>query len=641
MPTSKIVFFSIIGEVMCGIAGIFYFDRVESTELQTQKMTGMLNLIRHRGPDDYGIESVSDRLILGHRRLSIIDVSKSGHQPMTDHEGRNWIAFNGEVYNYIEIRRELISAGYEFSTDTDTEVVLTAYEYWGTGCFAKFNGMWAIAIWDAKRDKLILSKDRSGMKPLYYFMNNEMIIFASEFKAVAFAMERSGIALTYNMEKIAHFINRGQYANVINHCDEHPFEQIQDFKHNHYMEIDAKGRSSLKSYWNLHERSLHLRELTSKLSFQDKSLLLKETLYQSVKRHLRSDVPIGISLSGGLDSSAIAAFASDIHPTILNTYSIDYYQYECGEGHFARQINELYQFKSNMIHVDGRDFLDDLEHLIWMREIPSNTYALISMWNVMKSATKDITVLLSGQGSDEILAGYHYYYSTYLSDVYAANNSLKEVRAALVDIKDKTEPYLYNHIEQTALNIAGHHQRQNQFSGGFESLLDNHLHQSMSNLSLPRLLMNEDRCSMAFSIESRLPFLDHELLELCFALDYSDKIYGGWTKYILRDVMNPFLPNDVCWRKEKKGYATPFAHWIIQNDGFTDTLRGALKIDSLVDKKQLRGFLNKIDALKKSKTVPDANMTSMLWRLINLELWLKNYRKNVISTTDDRVIQQG
>ena len=624
---------------MCGIAGIFYFDNVESKEQQAKKMAGMLNLIRHRGPDDYGIESVSERLILGHRRLSIIDVSKSGHQPMTDHGRRNWIAFNGEVYNYIEIRRELISVGYEFSTDTDTEVVLTAYEHWGTRCFAKFNGMWAIAIWDANRDHLILSKDRSGMKPLYYFMNKEFIIFASEIKSVAFAMEQSGVKMSYNFEKIAHFINHGQYGGFIDHYNEHPFEQIQDFKHNHFMVIDILGRSQLETYWSLHEQSRVLRDLTSKLSFQDKSILLKETLYQSVKRHLRSDVPIGISLSGGLDSSAIAAFASDIHPTILNTYSIDYYQYDCGEGHFAREINDLYQFKANMIHVNGQDFLDDLEELIWMREVPSNTYALISMWNVMKTATKDITVLLSGQGSDEILAGYHYYYSTYLSDVYAANNSLKEVREALVDIKDKTEPYLYHHIEQAAMNIAGHQQANNQFSGEFNSLLDNHLYQSTSNLSLPRLLMNEDRCSMAFSIESRLPFLDYEFLELCFALDFSDKIYGGWTKYILRDVMSPFLPNAVCWRKEKKGYATPFSHWIIQNNGFIDILKSAQKLDSFVDRKQLNIFISQLETLKMSKSIPNPQMTSLLWRLINLEIWLRTYQRNVLSATDDRVIQ--
>ena len=628
---------------MCGISGIFHFNNskyLDRIHLMKKQMIGMLNLIAHRGPDDHGIELINENLILGHRRLSIIDTSSVGKQPMVDESTKNWITFNGEIYNYVEIRQELESLGHIFKTHTDTEVILKAYAQWGVKCFSKFVGMWALAIWDEKDQKLLLSRDRNGMKPLYYYKDKDVFIFASEFKAIIYAMKLLGIDAILSTSKLQGFVAIGYYAHNRNHFQEHPFENLNDFPHNQIMAIDRTSKERYFDYWDVFDSVGKIKPMLEKMTIENRCEMLKNKLETSIKRHLRSDVPIGLSLSGGLDSSSISAIAKGLHNSQLNTYSIDYNKYDCGEGHFAKEVNEMHGFNGHLIDVNGKNFLDDLSEIIWMRDIPTNAYGLASMWNVMKRASKDVKVILSGQGADEILAGYHYYYQSYVIGEYQKNNNIDNLSQMLDQIKDKTEASIFSTLKNLAFDFNYHKKQKASYQNDFDELLDRHLYEDMDNNSLPRLLMNEDRCSMAFSLESRLPFLDHELIEFILALKVSDKINDGWTKYILRKTMDKMLPNNVCWRREKKGYATPFNHWLIENQGFKDILSNTkdLKINKYMDSQAISNLLSKIDVAKANNSVLNGNDVNQIWYCINLEIWLNEYETNIKNTNNDFVI---
>ena len=628
---------------MCGISGILHFNNskhLDRVHLMKKQMIGMLNLIAHRGPDDHGIELINDNLMLGHRRLSIIDTSSVGKQPMLDDVTRNWITFNGEIYNYVEIRQELESLGCMFKTHTDTEVILKAYAQWGVKCFSKFAGMWSLAIWDEKEQKLLLSRDRNGMKPLYYYKNKDVFIFASEFKAVICGMKLLGIEPILSTSKLQGFLTSGFYVKNTNHFQEHPFENLNDFPHNQIMVIDRTSKEKYFDYWDVFESVEKIKPILQKMTLEDRCQMLKEKLETSIKRHLRSDVPIGLSLSGGLDSSSISAIAKDLHSSQLNTYSIDYNGYACGEGHFAKEVNEMYGFNEHLINVSGKNFLDDLRDIVWMRDIPTNAYGLASMWNVMKRASQDVKVMISGQGADEILAGYHYYYQSYIIGEYQKTNDISRISQILEQVKDKTESSIFDPLKNLVFDFNYHKNIKAKYQNDFKDLLDRHLFVDMDNDSLPRLLMNEDRCSMAFSLESRLPFLDYELVEFMFALSVSDKINEGWTKYLLRKTMDKMLPNNVCWRREKKGYATPFNYWLVENNGFKDILSNtsSLKINQYVDDIMISNIVSKIDTAKAKNTILNGIDVNQAWYCMNLEIWLNEYDNKIKNIPNDFVI---
>ncbi|MGE5805916.1 MAG: asparagine synthase (glutamine-hydrolyzing), partial [Ignavibacteria bacterium] len=391
----------------------------------SEKIVQLNGLLRHRGPDDEGyvclnsrtnqysaysgddsVESIKQRfshisaanfkafnIVLGHRRLSIIDISDNGHCPMSDESGQIWITYNGEIYNYIELREELKSEGYSFKTQSDTEVIIKSYLKWGEECFNHFNGMWAMAIWDAKKNNLILSKDRFGVKPLYYLNSPDLFAFSSEIKPLLYIAPHGR---KINGKKIPFFV---LYGNRLSTEDTY-LKNINSLKPSHYL-VYGNGSAILKKYYEIPYDTDN-----SKTENQLKEELV-ELFTDSVKLRFRSDVPVGTCLSGGFDSSSIAAISNKLFGSGLNTFSAVWKQHEeCDETVYIDKVNETFGCSENKIEPDPTEFETVFERLAYYQEIPTEGPGLYPHWFVMKKAKEKVKVLLDGQGGDEVFGGY-------------------------------------------------------------------------------------------------------------------------------------------------------------------------------------------------------------------------------------------
>lgn len=582
---------------MCGIAGIL----TSQNTLDITQLQRMTDAIAHRGPDGFGHWlSTDQKVALGHRRLSIIDLTEGGKQPMHYADGRYSITFNGEIYNYLELKEQLAGKGYTFQSESDTEVLLALFHEKKEKCLQDLDGMFAFAIWDSQEKTLFCARDRFGEKPFYYeHQAGKSFTFASEMKAL-FA---GGVGKEINWSMWTIFL-QNNYA-LTNTAK--PFETFYQNVHKllpaHYLIVKPNLEIEIKSYWQLAYQNID-DQITESQAVEK----FRELFYTSVRRRLRADVPVGSSLSGGLDSSLVVCTINDLNKAQTvkqNTFSARFPGFAKDEGQFMQYVIDATNVEPHFTFPDEEGFLKSFEQLCYHQEEPFGSASIFAQWEVMRLAKeKNVTVLLDGQGADEILAGYHFYYDTFFKELFNTNVTLYEAETKIykdrypyADFKDyqaqkmlqSTLPTqkqagivqsLKNILKQTPFYTAYQKIKGTQtpdyqlFTNDFlhqtplekinfdPKKLSDALHYSTCVHGLQDLLRYADRNSMAHSREVRLPFLFHELVEFLFTLPNHFKIHEGWTKYIQRVSFPDILPKEIAWRTDKIGYEPPQASWL-------------------------------------------------------------------------------
>ena len=582
---------------MCGIAGIISVLPLSSLQVNLQEMT---SLVAHRGPDDEGfvlfgfdgeVRTMNNTHVisnrpwsagLGHRRLSIIDLSPAGHQPMSDQSGRYWIVYNGEVYNYLEVRTELVKLGRTFQTRTDSEVLLQAFIEWGPDCLSLFNGMWAFTIYDSETGSLFCARDRYGVKPFYYALKKGLFSFASEIKQLL------------SLPWVSSDCNRGQLADFFlwgleTHTNETCFSSVQSLPGAHYVELTRKdiesGNFEPHCYW----------EPSAATSMDDNSAIeaFRDLLSDSVRLRLRSDVPVGVTLSGGLDSSTVVCLAGDQkridgNKSLLNAFNVEFEGAGYSERHFAEAAANKAGAQTIILRPGQADLDRDWDRFVWHMEEPFSGLTYFSNFQIYRLIRENnIPVVLSGQGGDELLLGYERYRAydalfklRTFQPVKAFHEIMDARNHANMPLKMQVEYGLYfsfpllrairrRHLVKPILNRAFFYEHEGKTEHLRLSMIhkDRHfLQQSeLFHYQLPHLLKNEDRVSMAHSVETRLPFLDYRLLELILGQSTDILFRDGWSKYILRQAMEGIIPVEVQKRTDKMGFETPTRMLIQQN----------------------------------------------------------------------------
>jgi len=540
---------------MCGIAGVFSIHEKQSLEV-VKRMTDSL---RHRGPDGEGIwERKDGALILGHRRLAILDLTENASQPMPYAEERYHIVFNGEIYNYIELREELETQGYRFQSNSDTEVLLALYDQRKEKCLEELDGMFAFAIWDEQERSLFCARDRFGEKPFYYFFDERKgFYFASEMKALWAA----GIHKVPDPEMWENYL---QFSRVMDPKDQSRtfYKSISQLENGQYLLItSARFKPVIKKYYGID--LIRTRRLVNENDIVDE---FRALLKESVRKRLRSDVPVGSSLSGGLDSSTIVMLMDQLGngSLVQKTFSARFRDFERDEGEYISAVlDKCKSVKGFSVWPQKEEMDEVITKLIYHQEEPFISPTVFAQWKVMELARKEgVLVLLDGQGADEQLAGYLYYYNHYLSQLYHHSysefqhevSSFEELRG----IQHALHPR--NHTVKMRLGRIKRRFFKEEVLG--KDHLSRQLLISTMTFGLKELLRYADRNSMAHSVEVRLPFLDHKLVEFVFSLPDRFKLRNGWTKYILRESMKDLLPEKIAWRVGKVGYETPDSSWL-------------------------------------------------------------------------------
>jgi asparagine synthase (glutamine-hydrolysing) len=624
---------------MCGIAGVFRFDQPQVPASDLAALEHMASVQRHRGPDDSGLE-VHGRCALAAQRLSILDLSPAGHMPMHDESGRLALIHNGEVYNYVELRDELRALGHVFRSDGDTEVILRGFLQWGRACVERMVGMWAFALYDAASDSLLIARDRLGIKPIYVHETADRLVFASEIKAVVSYLRHHGEAVQANESSIATYAATG----LVDGLEDTFFAGIRRFPSASTMLVRADGVHSTR-YWDLAARASIVRDRLNGAT-GDPATRLRETLDEAVRVHLRSDVPLGVCLSGGLDSSAIVGLAAR-HVPVQKTFTVyfgDGAEYD--ERTFSRAIVDRFSAEAWERQVAPTDLLGTLERIVWHLDEPSLALGVYPQWHVMELARDaGVKVVLDGQGGDEVLAGYMNYAAQHLygllgsaplrfpfelaaigrvhSPVFAravGRSALAmRLRPAPAPTVETTPDSALLAPDMRPLADVSHNEWR-RWPRIMDGWLNNVLYWELTRTRLPALLRYEDRLSMAFSIESRVPFLDHRLVELAFALPDSQKLHAGWSKYALRRALDGLLPRAVVWRRDKKGFPTPVGSWLREPDG-----RGSTAINLLRDPGRRTRFMfppTSVQPILEAHLSGAADRSWQLWRVLSTELWL-------------------
>jgi len=568
---------------MCGIAGI-----VSLNGLEPRTLVAMTQMIAYRGPDAYGFAYTTagadarveirhcdlqiptipgPQVGLGNRRLAILDLSSTGNQPMQTEDGDLCVTFNGEIYNYLEIRETLQRLGHRFLSNTDTEVILRSYRAWGQDCLEQFNGMWSFALWDRRKQVLFCSRDRFGVKPFYFCSTGRTFYFGSEIKQV---LHGSGIKRIANQRAVADFLEFG----LQDHLEQTSFENVFQLLAGHSLSLQLTDplRPIIRRYWELKvEPELNLTPKSAVETF-------REHFHRAVTIRLRSDVPIGVSLSGGLDSSAIACEARRAVPGArFKCFSACFDETALDERPYVSAITASMDGLPLWVSPDGEGFWKSIETIAHHQDEPIGGPSVFAQWSVMLAAQRnDIRVLLGGQGGDETLCGYNKYYFFYVwhllchlePTVFREASALAKRSTQLRWSIGSAARYL-PHVAQKKISalklLASAELRKlppvDEFLGPGSSLAQRQKIDLLKT-SLPKLLRHEDRNSMAHSVETRLPFLDYRLVEFLLRCPSSFKLRGGWTKWILREALKGTLPDLVRLRKSKLGFDTPESEWL-------------------------------------------------------------------------------
>lgn len=637
---------------MCGICGIIKYNKA----VDTDQLLAMTRVLRHRGPDDEGfilgdinkniiksfhhdetIDSIklrTPRLIndfnadlgFGFRRLSILDLSENGHQPMQFEDAGLWIVYNGEIYNYLEIREELRAKGYEFKSNTDTEVILKSYHEWGEACVQRFNGMWAFAIWDSNSRKLFCSRDRFGIKPFYYnHKPGTHFIFASEIKSIL-----QVISSEPDKQTLYDSFSHG-YSD---HNDRTFFEDVKQLRGGHNL-ILQNGKLSIYRFFRIDRQSC-----TD--SFETAREKIRELLIDAVRIRLRSDVPLGYALSGGIDSSSIVGIAAKLNSGSNNTFSMIYPGENVDESFFINKVIEKTGVNHHFVSPTPEDFLKDLNSFIWHQEEPFIGTSYFGEFKLRELIRENnVTVSLEGQGADEIITGYTSLLLPYFFDLLSKfklttllnehkhfshyTGSLKQIiKAYLAKSKKASSEHLfrkYPYLHRDYFEgITDHSDEFERFNSG--SFLNDTLHEMLIYTSIPQQLVRADKNSMAFSVECRFPFLDYRVVEYAMNLPYTYKTGNGLTKYILREAMRDLLPSDVYERKDKIGFAIPnngFSHTKIKDNLFEQVYYIKNENVRYIDK---AAFMSKY--FNKSS---EYDLDWKFWKIISVLLWYNKFFK--------------
>lgn len=674
---------------MCGISGFF------SITPQSASIIGrMTDLIRHRGPDDEGyllfnrldsaplicggsdtpanayqtdvmyapkntLNSHGDEpvmLALGHRRLSILDLSPLGHQPMSSADGRYWIVYNGEVYNYIELRRELEHLGHQFVSRSDTEVILAAYREWGKACLSRFNGMFAFLIFDRLNLTLFAARDRFGVKPLYYRVSAGGVAFASEIKQFTVLSDWHA---QLNGQRAYDFLNWG----LTDHTDETLFAGVFQVGPGQFMEINLddleNGHSQLFKSQRLAVTTWYeLKPTPFTGTFEEAAVVFREKFYDSVKLRLRADVPIGSCLSGGLDSSSIVCVANqllreqDAH-SLQKTFTACATVERFDERKWADLVVQATGVEAHHTYPPLDRLFDESPVITWHQDEPFGSTSIYAQWSVFRlAAEQNVKVMLDGQGADEQLAGYHSFFSPYLATLFRTfqwGNLLQEMKAlhqvhgysytevlarfgngilpeSLKDpLRSKFGKATQKPIWLDAKKLDCKFENPRITIGNDAETIQTHSIAQLTRNNLQMLLHWEDRDSMAHSIESRVPFMDYRLVEFVLGLPDEYKLSHGMTKRVLRQGMSGILPDAIRDRISKLGFVTPEETWLreAEPDLFREKLAQAVEAS--------QGILQKTESLQMLEDIIQgkAPFSFLPWRMISFGEWVKQFSVNI------------
>ena len=588
---------------MCGISIIVNRENQQVTPDQLKAVT---NKVLHRGPDDEGY-FFGSHFALGHRRLSIIDTSPAGHQPMF--RGNDCIVYNGMLYNYIELRNELSHLGYSFHSKTDTEVILASYQQWGTNAFGKFNGMWAIGIYDSKLQQLILCRDHFGIKPLHYTISGNLFIAGSEIKQFT-ALPKFRAVLNYT--STINFLTSG----LLNYSSDTFFQGVHTVGAGHFLQYDLRTHKITDHQW--YTLGDKVKEL--KVNEEDACSEIKDLFVSSVKMRMRSDVNVGSCLSGGIDSSSIVSVIHDYHlyGSAFTTFTSCYQDKRYDEQQFSDLVSLKTGFRGVKVFPELKELITkgDLDTMVYHQDQPFSSASHYSEFNIFRAARQNnIPVILDGQGSDEYLCGYPEFFLTYIKELISRGNvgsvirSIQEGSHGRAGLQSflSTVKNLYGYPAlQSAKKLLGRPAfgwMNEQFTAMADQFNHSNTSRSVYDLSvdqitrssIPNQLHSEDRNSMMFSIESRLPFLDHRLVEYVVGLPSSLKINKGFSKYIFRMALTE-LPEGVRWRKDKMGFVAPDKEWVKVNHVMVEKELKAAVYDTPFFSKELllrfKRFLN-------------------------------------------------
>ena len=616
---------------MCGIAGYVNYTSIKP---QGEIIQRMMEVLRHRGPDGQGIYT-DDTVGLGHVRLSIIDVEGS-KQPLSNEDDTVWITFNGEIYNYKELRKLLLTRGHVFCTNGDTEVLVHLYEEYGEEMLERLNGMYAFAIWDSRKQHLFLARDRMGIKPLYYCHDGENFIFASEPKAI---LQFPGLEANPSIEGIWHYLT---FRSVP--APGTLFKGIDKLLPGHWMAVSKEGCTT-KRYWDIPLVSCnkYLRKRTR--SSQEIVAETEDILSRSVQRRLISDVPLGSFLSGGVDSSLIVALMSKLTNAPVRTYSVGFKNFASSEVSYAKAVADLYKTDHHELILEEDRFAEHLEKLTWYRDSPLSEPADVPLHLLAKEARKDVKVLLSGEGSDELFAGYPKYaydrFANYVNwlpkTIMRSVSEMMPARMRRIEVAvrsysekrtaDRWSQWFSPFSCEEKIQLIGS-------ADAFVNPIEQYIHEGNGFSSLDMMLYADckiwlpdnlldrgDRMTMATSVEGRVPFLDHELVEHAFGLPQNVKIRGVDRKWVVKQVALKHLPDSIVNRR-KVGFAVPLAQWfrgrlrelcydrICENNGLAK---------QLLDKKSLYRILDDHCSNRKDNAIK-------IWTLLGLSVWYDSFR---------------
>jgi asparagine synthase (glutamine-hydrolysing) len=675
---------------MCGIAALISLN--SSSELLS-RIAAMAETIQHRGPDDEGVAFFtqiprtavlfggkdtqeeafradlpyspeklysgtapeSATVALGHRRLSIIDLSPAGHQPMCTPDRHYWIVYNGEIYNHAELRIELENLGHQFTSRTDTEVLLAAYAQWGRDCLHRLNGMWAFIIYDTVERKLFISRDRFGVKPLYYWFSPEgFLAIASEIKAFTVL---PGWSPRMNGPRVYDYL----VSNLLDHTSETLFAGVYQLRGGESAEFRLSDLDTALPVY----RWYHLEPGQFSGTFDEAVTEFKRLLQDSVRLRLRSDVPGGSCLSGGLDSSSIVCLANDLlreeqKEGFQKTFSAcsDVKQYD--EREYIDEVVDARHIEAHYTYPSFEKLLEQLDEIIWHQEEPFKTTSIYAQWLVFQlAADHGVKVLLDGQGADEQLCGYQWFFGCRYADHFynlkwtllwrdiravKSRHGLSELQSLSMmgyyllpsSIRQTMKPYATaDHAKPSWINTDllfaynGPTRRVGRSfptRSGFFTTTQSIALDQMQCVSLPSLLHWEDRNSMAHSVESRVPFLDYRLVEYVMSLPEEYRIHEGVTKRVLREAMTGSLPERVRMRMDKMGFYTAEEHWIQHEspEVFRQLLKGAVQDSKGVLKREV---LDKLDRMLAGEETPSA----LVWRWIIFGRWMRIFNVQAVN----------
>lgn len=608
---------------MCGIAGII------STGLIQDQIRLMTNSLAHRGPDGEGHWiSPSHNVALGHRRLAIIDLSTSASQPFQYDNGRFTVVFNGEIYNYVEIRKSLVDQGYRFRTASDTEVLAASFHNKGIDCLSDLDGMFAFAVWDEKTQTLFCARDRFGEKPFFFAFHEKSFYFASEMKA----LWKVGVPQSVDSKMIYQFLASGKTFDDSNKSRTF-FSNIFKLQASHYMVIKIGDVSvEQRNYWKIADKPA-----ASGMDLNESAVIVRNLLMDSLRKRMRSDVALGSSLSGGLDSSIIVCAMKLIGGPEFHgsTFSARFPGFSRDEGRFIDAVNEATASLAHAVIPSSDELFDCFDRLMYHQEEPFGSASIFAQYKVMECAKdKGVVVLLDGQGADELFAGYHHYQMAFLKEMQEKDLALYRLEKAA--LKSQQTKSVFNGLRSLVRNLSPV-----QVRAVLRSLRDDFIHsrifhsdfyadnqtndekfrvfstlreslmQSTFGGYLEELLRFADRNSMAHSRELRLPFLSHYLAEFAFELPPTDKIKRGSFKYVLRQAFSDIVPHSIISRRDKIGYETPQDAWLC-HPKFCDRYHGA--VDRLVKDKILSPTF--------TRRVKGYESRSLEWRILVVDAFL-------------------